>query len=446
MKRNAVRLRGLTKKQQWRKLFPILTLIAAGCFLAGCTISCIVTGYPWVIGSSLFFGDWTDFFMDFFNVNSFVADMNPYFVEGDPGGGSSYPPLVLLLAKFFQLVGGTAETPRHLRTTARGIFSCVLYYGIFFAAAGWLLKVFFDRHAVGRREGVLLALSLLFSAPMVYLIDRGNYLLYTLLFIAAFFLWKDDETKWKRELAALSLAVAVGFKLYPAVFALLYLKERRIGLFFRTACYGVLLTVLPFLAFRGGFQNVAWFFENLSKFSGGAYFFELDGELYTNSFSGSVSMAMAVKVLWLLFSGKSYCDLPEWTNVLSVVLTAAICLIALVGMFVSDKRWMSAFFASAILILLPDPNYPYAMAVLIIPFLLFLTEEEARGETVCFVHFCLLLLTAELGFILPRFSHGLQHGYATVNFVQCLACISLTVTCFLLQITRLMRKDRHVSC
>ena len=76
-------------------------------------------------------------------------------------------------------------------------------------------------------EPLALCVCLLLSGVMVYTIERGNSALNVMVMILWAFALRDSERPWERELALLLIAVAAGFKVYPCIFGLLYLFERR---------------------------------------------------------------------------------------------------------------------------------------------------------------------------------------------------------------------------
>lgn len=407
-------------------LFLVWYLIYTAAFLDG------EAHVPHFLLGAVFFQDHSDVFMDFFNVNVFVENMNPYFVAGDPGGGSSYPPLVLLFAKVFRLIGGPAESALALRETPRGILSIVLYFTVLTIGGALCLAKFAKREKLPLPLAAALGLCILLTAPMVYLIERANYLLFALLFVLIFFLYERDESPLKRELAYLSLAAAVGFKLYPAVFALLLLKEKRLFAFLRVALYSIALTVLPFCFFDGGFGNIAYFLENLKKFSEGPYVFEHEGAPCTNAFSYGLSAAMFVRVLFCFFGGFSYLALPAYAHAAATAFAVFMGAEIVVGIFLAKDRFSAVFLAAAATFLLPDPSYCYTASVLIVPFLALLSKGEAgKFQIAAFVLLLVNFVIADFGYLLPRYTHGLQYGYTVLNFLQCLSCIALSLMCLL---------------
>ena len=80
-------------------------------------------------------------------------------------------------------------------------------------AASWVIPV--------------LTLLLLASAPLFIAIERGNPVFpVTVMTLWALYLQNEEEA-WKKELALILIAAAAGFKIYPAIFGLLYIKEKR---------------------------------------------------------------------------------------------------------------------------------------------------------------------------------------------------------------------------
>ena len=101
----------------------------------------------------------------------------------------------------------------------------------------------------------------------VYTIERGNSALNVMVMILWAFALRDGERPWERELALLLIAVAAGFKVYPCIFGLLYLFERRWREAARLVVYGVALFFVPFLWF-GGLAGLRQFFLNHQEIHG----------------------------------------------------------------------------------------------------------------------------------------------------------------------------------
>lgn len=82
--------------------------------------------------------------------------------------------------------------------------------------------------------------SLLLSAPfMSGAIERGN----CTLVICVLLLWaiylKNSDIIWKKEVALILIAISAGVKIYPAVFGLIYMREKRWKEVKRLIIYGM---------------------------------------------------------------------------------------------------------------------------------------------------------------------------------------------------------------
>ena len=91
-----------------------------------------------------------------------------------------------------------------------------------------LITLFIMAKMIHARTGsYLLTFCLVFSAGTLAAIERGNVIL--LAFILTFYFVEHykDENRLTSELALLSLAAAFGFKLYPCIFGLLLIKDRK---------------------------------------------------------------------------------------------------------------------------------------------------------------------------------------------------------------------------
>ena len=115
-----------------------------------------------------------------------------------------------------------------------------------------------------KRHKYLIALTLLFSYPIFsYSIKTGNPVFMVALWCALAILFKDSEKKVLRECALLLIALAASFKMYPAIFGLLWVREKRYKESLRLIIYGIILFFSPFL-FTGGISGALDFADKLS--------------------------------------------------------------------------------------------------------------------------------------------------------------------------------------
>ena len=104
------------------------------------------------------------------------------------------------------------------------------------------------------------------SPAYVFMLERGNIVILSLLFLMFFVFNYNSENMVIRNLALLSLAIATGLKLYPVFFGLLLLNKKHKKDAVKSIVYGVALFILPF-AVTGGIQNIAKMLQNITDIS-----------------------------------------------------------------------------------------------------------------------------------------------------------------------------------
>ena len=117
------RFRKSTAKEKIINIFLLCLLACAAVFLVEWVVWIIGNGYFFAL--PLFHQNWNDTFMDFFNVNYFVAEgRNPYGGESV----SSYPPLILIIAKIFACMGDYSVGSVAARSQVSGTISLILFF------------------------------------------------------------------------------------------------------------------------------------------------------------------------------------------------------------------------------------------------------------------------------------------------------------------------------
>ena len=205
-----------------------------------------------LLNNGVFHHNINDSFNDFYNVNDFFLNYSPY-MECK----SSYPPMNFIICFPFMLI------QRHDKYPAFVLY--VIIYSLF------LIGIYFltiRKYKLSISKAIKIAIIFLISAPFLFMVERGNYLVITFCFTCLFLLTNDSKNRVIRELSFVWLAIAVASKIYPAVFAIVLLKEKRWLDLLKAASYSIVLFFLPFLVMKDGFvTNVQVFLENLKSFS-----------------------------------------------------------------------------------------------------------------------------------------------------------------------------------
>lgn len=182
---------------------------------------------------------------------------------------------------------------------------CVLFYWII------LSKAFPQQ----KKMKLLLFSATFLSMPMLWALERGNVLIASVLCVISFILLKDHENKKIRELGFVLLAVATAIKIYPALFILLLLFEKRYKELIRTAIYIFVLLILPFV-FYDGYTGLAYVAKSIFRF---VDFHNIkESQAYATSLaeylkrfqitlpSAAILLTYVFYVILLIFSKKTY--------------------------------------------------------------------------------------------------------------------------------------------
>ena len=202
----------------------------------------------------------------------------------------------------------------------------------------------------------LLMLSAIFAGSG-YLLANSTMLVVSLLM--AGLQLKDSTSAVWRETGLVLLAVSVAMKIYPAVFGLVFLKERKYKELIRLCLYSLLLFFVPFVFFGGVTGFRAWWSN-------------LNGPLQSASFYGRPQF----------LKGVFYTLIMKWTGrgemALSSILTVAVCLVWVWLAWRSKSSSRSLFFLVCIMVFYPSSAYRYTLAYFSIPLVMILKEEPVE--------------------------------------------------------------------
>lgn len=196
----------------------------------------------------------------------------------------------------------------------------------------------------------MIALLCLSTGFTFGVIERANIVFLVLILLLVASNWRESDDKIKRELAMICIAVAAAIKIYPAVFGLIYIAEKRFKEAFRLIIYGILFFFVPFI-FTGGIDGIKTFFKNQSS----------------------------VHTTWGINSKVSIYSLACFYNVnkkLAITLSIVFALIALFVVFFAKQKWQKYFALSFIMVMCPMWSGQYTLCLFVIPFIAFLNEQK----------------------------------------------------------------------
>ena len=406
-------------KRKYRLTDLFIIIAAAGCVSTLIAVLCT----PENRLGQLFFFDYRDTGMDFFHSIEYVRGGAPYRQYH-----TLYPPLAnLLFFILFRFVpfwqhrnwANTFETGVEMRGGALDLRTwqpTMMLYVLFILFSTFLLVLLMQRALAGKKGGRvwLAALLVLMGNAWLYALERGNIIVLALCCTLFFLLNYDADKPLLRELALISLAVAAGLKLYPALFGLLLIYEKRYAQAGRCVAYGVALLVLPALCFEEGLAGLGLFWQALRGFAG--YSVNIYGFSVT-SFINSLAVLLHGSADRVAYPGL----LGGVATILAYLLTATLLAF---GFFV-NKKWQRTLMCCAAMLAFKDQGM-YAAVFFLAPLVMLLREEEHldRENLLPF-----LALTAGVC-MLPVFDKGgarlpwyyLRYQFCLLILVGCCLC------------------------
>lgn len=202
--------------------------------------------------------------------------------------------------------------------------------------------------------------AVLLSAPfMSGTIERGNIAILVCVLLLMALYWKDSEVPWKQEFALIFIAVAAGLKIYPAIFGLIYLKERRWGESIRLILYGLIFFFLPFL-FTGGFAGFRQYMGIIREF-------------------GTLAPARWTNVRCFLVAVQNKLGIKN-NFYLGITLENIYLLLCIITLLKTKDKWKYSLYASGILALYVPNSYRYVAIYMLIPLVFWFKQQNGRWK------------------------------------------------------------------
>lgn len=362
----------------WKDSKGYVIIFVITMFLLAGTSLWLFLQEPYGSQRTLLFIDQDDYFMDFFNTLHYVADRNPY-VDGYGGlVNRNYLPLgYMILYPFSQVDDFINILPKELRGWQGPMIACVIFLCI---SLGSFFYLMYEGKKGKRVEKFFTTLACALSGIILYNIDRANTIILSAAALLFFLLFYKDEKPLYRHLAYMALAIAGALKVYPALFGIMLLYEKRFKDAAYAILYGLAFVFLPFLFFEGGFSNIPGLIYNVglnnAKYYGGTF------SVISNT----------------IFEAKDYYDIGFMVG--NVVLI----LVLLLG-WAQKKSWKQILLLTCGLVLTPVHSGYYCGLYLFLPLLFFLNEKEHKITDLFYlVFFVLVLNPLQYSFSLPESS------------------------------------------
>lgn len=291
-------------------------------------------------------------FCDFWNhVKRLLYERNIYATDAD----AIFPPLAYLFLKMFAypLVFKVEAGEDFWSVSQHGYGTLmVVMYLLLFA---WLLMIAVHvYYKAGNyvKESALLGILFFSYLMWGFAFERGNLVLYAMVFLMLGLAFRDSSNRILREVSLVFVAIAAGFKLYPALFGFLWIAEKRYKEAARMVVYGLAAFFIPFL-FVDSFVN---YLRTFTQY--------LDKKVYSH--------ASIWGVVFGIFGDNRY------TQILCRGIVVAIIVWALYTLFADGINWKTLTLLAATQTTIIPEQYAYTYVFAIIPLVCFLNESGKR--------------------------------------------------------------------
>ena len=250
-------------------------------------------------------------------------------------------------------------------------------------------------------------------------IERGNVVNLTAFFVMAFLFMYRSDRRILRELSYVCLAIAAGFRVYPAVYGILLIFDRDLPGAAKSVLYGIAAVILPTFAL-GGIGVLPEFIHQLIAFNTGseiyAYYFGMKNivyhaagyivqsaylvrQMYASREAVTVSTAQEARELQLLaaegsnihaapglctvqdipFLGDGVMPTGGVLDIISKILLVTACIILLAAFCTHDRLWLKTLDVTIAMVLVQTQSYDYVL-VFFAPALVLMLLEEERAD------------------------------------------------------------------
>lgn len=219
---------------------------------------------------------------------------------------------------------------------------------------------------------LLFSWAFVMSGPFAFAcIKAGNTLYVSLTALLAAMYLREKDSPICKEAALICIAFATDLKLAPAIFGLLYIKEKRYKEAVRLALYGVLFVIAPPLLFGG-----------LDRYIG-----------VITEHSGLVKPRPET-IIGVIIEITTVLGLSNSIGLILGKICSYVYLAVCVGLlFLHKNSWKTLCLISSILIVFLNMSYPYTLCYLLIPLLYFIREEKDTVDVKNILYAVLFALT-----------------------------------------------------
>jgi len=348
-------------------------------------------------------GRYTDMYMDFFNSIRDGGSPDVYSARNN-----IYPPLCVLIFRILsklidpQLVSTIFTKRKMLQADQICMMIYILFALICIMSLMRLIESYANikSHGKMKTQAAIISFAMIISYPVMFCLERGNILILSVIFAMFFIFFKDSEYPVIKELSYIALALSAGIKLYPAIFGLSLIIEKKYKDAGRLMLYGIIVVVFPIVFFLDEFRvNPASVSFGVFPLLNAGSSVMADAET-TSAFEKLIKnlLNFAVnKKSSLNFSSVSvqnFVFMAKGSTTVAKIVCLITEVIALFCAFKVKREWQRVFLLAYLMLNIPSASNSYALSFLLIPFTIFLfAPQKYRVKDWIYLGCFALLLT-----------------------------------------------------
>jgi len=229
------------------------------------------------------------------------------------------------------------------------------------------------------------------SYPFLFCLDRANFELLLFIFLVLFIFLFERK---KYLLSTIPLAIACAMKIYPCIFLVLFITEKKWKEAFATIGLFILLSLTSILLFQGGFWNNINYLLHLSNFSNNNFFQQFTSIAPGTVIQRGVTLFSLIKLIiaWLGISPSTYAI--ENFIYYYFIICALLGIISIFIVIKSDMQlWKKVGILTFLMLLLPPISGDYKLIHVFLPLLLFCNDKsKSKIDEIYVMMFALLLI------------------------------------------------------
>ncbi len=312
-----------------------------------------------------------DRFNDFFN----VLKWNQY-LPAEPSPNRSYFPFTYIIINVFNLI----------RSEILSLFVFIILFFYFFIQ--YSLKNIKTEDKVVDCKNVFI--FSFFSYPVLFLIDRANFESFVFIFLSLFIYFYQNK---KILISAVFLSFAISMKLFPAVFLILFLSDKK----YKEAAYTVIFTIvisIISLSFLTGSLT-----DNIQRMLLNMKLFNLVYVIRGLGFDYGHSLFSVLKIINYFINMNIYVEKLLTPYLIFVLVFFAF--LAVYVIFYETELWKKVTNLTISMCLFPYVSSNYKLIHFFIPLYLFInTDKKEKYDILYVILFSLLLMPKNLRFII----------------------------------------------